>query len=85
MLLAGQMYIIARHYLKLLFYASEIAFFQGSLAHAAYTAAPAVIWALLTTMWFGFGWLTPVVGPVMMWVAYRVWTRGIDRYQGAGG
>ena len=43
-LLAGQMYIIARHYLKLLFYASEIAFFQGSLAHAAYTAAPAVIW-----------------------------------------
>ena len=23
-------------------------------------AAPAVIWALLTTMWFGFGWLTPV-------------------------
>jgi ABC-2 type transport system permease protein len=31
------------------------------------------------------GWLTPVVGPVCMWVAYRVWTRGIDRYQGAGG
>ncbi len=24
-------------------------------------AIPAVIWALLTTMWFGFGWLTPVV------------------------
>ncbi|MHC9293313.1 ABC transporter permease [Mycobacterium sp. LTG2003] len=23
-------------------------------------AMPAVIWALLTTMWFGFGWLTPV-------------------------
>ncbi|CAN5699301.1 ABC transporter permease subunit [soil metagenome] len=23
-------------------------------------AIPAVIWALLTTMWFGFGWLTPV-------------------------
>jgi NitT/TauT family transport system permease protein len=23
-------------------------------------ATPAVIWALLTTMWFGFGWLTPV-------------------------
>ncbi|MET8046921.1 MULTISPECIES: ABC transporter permease [unclassified Streptosporangium] len=23
-------------------------------------AAPAIIWALLTTMWFGFGWLTPV-------------------------
>ena len=29
-----------RHYLKLLFYASETAFFQGALAHAAYTAAP---------------------------------------------
>jgi sulfonate transport system permease protein len=24
-------------------------------------AIPAVIWSLLTTMWFGFGWLTPVV------------------------
>jgi NitT/TauT family transport system permease protein len=23
-------------------------------------AIPAVIWALLTTMWFGFGWLTPI-------------------------
>jgi hypothetical protein len=43
-LLAGQAYIIARHYLKLVFYASEIAFFQGSLAHASYTAAPAVVW-----------------------------------------
>lgn len=31
------------------------------------------------------GWLTPLVGPVCMLVAYRVWTRGIDRYQGAGG
>lgn len=31
------------------------------------------------------GWVTPVVGPAFMWVAYRVWTRGIDRYQGAGG
>ncbi|MGP4056780.1 ABC transporter permease [Mycobacterium sp. 4D054] len=28
---------------------------------AAALAIPAVIWALLTTMWFGFGWLTPVV------------------------
>ncbi len=28
---------------------------------AAGLAIPAVIWALLTTMWFGFGWLTPVV------------------------
>jgi hypothetical protein len=37
-------YILARHYLKLLFYASETAFFQGSLAHASYTAAPSVVW-----------------------------------------
>ncbi|HET7740866.1 MAG TPA: ABC transporter permease subunit [Mycobacterium sp.] len=29
--------------------------------NAAGLAIPAVIWALLTTMWFGFGWLTPVV------------------------
>ena len=40
----GELYILARHYLKLLFYASETAFFQGALAHAAYTAAPAVVW-----------------------------------------
>ena len=37
----GELYILGRHYLKLLFYASETAFFQGALAHAAYTAAPA--------------------------------------------
>jgi hypothetical protein len=40
----GELYIVARHYLKLLFYASETVFFQGALAHAAYTAAPAVLW-----------------------------------------
>lgn len=43
-LLLGEVYIVARHYLKLLFYASETAFFQGALAHAGYTAAPAVVW-----------------------------------------
>lgn len=43
-LLLGEVYILARHYLKLLFYASETALFQGALAHAAYTAAPAVVW-----------------------------------------
>lgn len=43
-LLAGELYILARHYLKLLFYASEIALFQGALAHAEYTAAPVVVW-----------------------------------------
>ncbi len=40
----GEIYILIRHYVKLLFYASEIAFFQGALAHASYTAAPAVEW-----------------------------------------
>jgi len=40
----GQLYIIGRHYVKLLFYASEIAFFQRAAAHAGYTAAPAVVW-----------------------------------------
>ncbi|OFW25812.1 MAG: hypothetical protein A3G21_25400 [Acidobacteria bacterium RIFCSPLOWO2_12_FULL_66_21] len=40
----GEVYILARHYLKLLFYASETSLFQSRLAHAAYTAAPAVEW-----------------------------------------
>ena len=40
----GQFYIVLRHYVKLLFYASQVAFFQAHLAHAAYTAAPAVVW-----------------------------------------
>lgn len=31
------------------------------------------------------GWLTPLVGPVAFWFAYRFWMRGVDRYQGAGG
>ena len=43
-LLIGELYILARHYLKLLFYASETALFQGTLAHAEYTAAPVVVW-----------------------------------------
>jgi hypothetical protein len=40
----GQFYILLRHYVKLLFYASQTAYFQGTLAHAAYTAAPPVVW-----------------------------------------
>ena len=40
----GQIYILLRHYVKLLFYASQTAYFQGALAHAAYTAAPQVEW-----------------------------------------
>jgi len=43
-LVLGELYIVGRHYLKLLFYASETAFFQGALAHAAYTAAPVPVW-----------------------------------------
>jgi hypothetical protein len=40
----GQIYIVVRHYLKLVFYGSQVAYFQGALAHAAYTAAPPVVW-----------------------------------------
>lgn len=43
-LAAGQAYIMGRHYVKLLVYASETTLFQGNLAHAAYTASPAVVW-----------------------------------------
>lgn len=40
----GELYILGRHYLKLVVYASETSLFQNALAHAAYTAAPAVVW-----------------------------------------
>lgn len=40
----GQVYILLRHYVKLLFYASQTAYFQAALAHAAYTASPTVVW-----------------------------------------
>lgn len=40
----GQLYVFFRHYTKLVFYASETSFFQRALAHATYTAAPAVVW-----------------------------------------
>jgi hypothetical protein len=40
----GQIYIVVRHYLKLLFYGSETAYFQGALAHAAYAAGPPIVW-----------------------------------------
>jgi hypothetical protein len=43
-LLLGQLYIIGRHYVKLLFYASQTACFQSVLAHAAYTAPAVVAW-----------------------------------------
>lgn len=40
---------------------SRVADLAFSDLTAAALAIPAVIWALLTTMWFGFGWLTPVL------------------------
>jgi len=43
-LLLGQLYILIRHYLKLLFYASETAYFQSTFAHASYTASPVLEW-----------------------------------------
>ncbi len=42
--LAGQVYLLARLASKLLFYATEIAYFQSQLAHAGYVAAPAPVW-----------------------------------------
>ena len=42
--LAGQAYIAARVFTKLVFYASETAYFQSELAHAAYVAAPEPQW-----------------------------------------
>ena len=42
--LLGQVYILARLFLKLQFIASQTALFQATLAHAAYTAAPAPVW-----------------------------------------
>ena len=43
-LAVGQLYIVARHYFKLVFYASQIAYFQGALAHAAFTGPASAVW-----------------------------------------
>ena len=43
-LLVGQIYLLGRIWARLAFMASEIAFFQGELAHARYTAAPLPRW-----------------------------------------
>jgi hypothetical protein len=40
----GQLYLLARIWVKLLFLASQTAFFQRALAHASYTAAPVPVW-----------------------------------------
>jgi len=42
--LIGQIYIAARLWVKLVFWASETALFQGRLAHAGYVAAATPIW-----------------------------------------
>ena len=41
---AGQVYVVARLAGKLLFYATEVSYFQSWLAHAGYVAAPAPVW-----------------------------------------
>lgn len=43
-LLIGQIYVLARLWVKLVFYASQTSLFQASLAHAGYTAAPTPVW-----------------------------------------
>ena len=40
----GQIYVLARLWVKLVFWASETALFQGRLAHAGYVAAPVPVW-----------------------------------------
>ena len=40
----GQLYVMARLWVKLLFWASETALFQSRLAHAGYVAAPVATW-----------------------------------------
>lgn len=42
--LIGQLYITLRIVVRLLFAASEVALFQGRLAHAGYAAAPVPVW-----------------------------------------
>jgi hypothetical protein len=40
----AQLYVLARLTVKLIFWASETALFQGRLAHAGYVAAPQPVW-----------------------------------------
>lgn len=40
----GQAYVLARLWVKLVFWASETALFQGRLGHAGYVAAPIPVW-----------------------------------------
>jgi hypothetical protein len=43
-LFGGHVYLVARVWARLAFLASEVAFFQGELAHAGYLAAPRPVW-----------------------------------------
>ncbi len=43
-LIVGQVYIVARLWVKLVFWASEVALFQERLAHAGYVARPEPTW-----------------------------------------
>jgi hypothetical protein len=40
----SEMYLLARLWVKLVFYASEVSLFQALLAHASYAAAPLPVW-----------------------------------------
>jgi hypothetical protein len=40
----GQLYVLARLWVKLVFWASETALFQSRLAHARYVVRPAAVW-----------------------------------------
>jgi hypothetical protein len=42
--LVTEIYLVARIWARLAFMGSELAFFQGELAHAGYTAAPDPVW-----------------------------------------
>jgi hypothetical protein len=41
---AGQLYVVGRLWVKLVFWASETALFQSRLAHAGYVARPVPVW-----------------------------------------
>jgi hypothetical protein len=42
--LVGQIYVLSRLFAKLIFYASQTAYFQNKLAHAKYVASPPKVW-----------------------------------------
>ena len=42
--LVAEVYLLFRIWAKLAFMASEVAFFQGELAHVDYTALPEPVW-----------------------------------------